>query len=46
MVMLSCRLLGPVEVWIDDTPIDLGYPRQRTLLAIGWPAGRTVLVGR
>jgi DNA-binding SARP family transcriptional activator/tetratricopeptide (TPR) repeat protein len=32
--MLICRLLGPVEVWFDDERIDLGFPRQRTLLAI------------
>ena len=34
MAELSCRLLGPIEVWSDDKRIDLGYPRQRTLLAI------------
>ena len=32
--MLTCRLLGPVEVWFDDKQINLGYPRQRSLLAI------------
>jgi len=32
--MVTCRLLGPIEVWFDDKRIDLGYPRQRTLLAI------------
>ncbi len=32
--MLTCRLLGPVEVWFDDERLDLGFPRQRTLLAI------------
>jgi DNA-binding SARP family transcriptional activator len=32
--MLTCRLLGPVEVWFDDERIDLGFPRQRTLFAM------------
>jgi DNA-binding SARP family transcriptional activator len=32
--MLACRLLGAVEVWLDDLRIDLGFPRQRILLAI------------
>jgi DNA-binding SARP family transcriptional activator/tetratricopeptide (TPR) repeat protein len=32
--MLICRLLGPVEVWSDSRPVDLGYRRQRSLLAM------------
>ncbi|HEX5116502.1 MAG TPA: BTAD domain-containing putative transcriptional regulator [Pseudonocardiaceae bacterium] len=32
--MLICRLLGPVEVWLDSRPVELGYRRQRSLLAM------------
>jgi DNA-binding SARP family transcriptional activator len=32
--MVACRLLGPVEIWVDGERIDLGYPRQRGLLVI------------
>jgi DNA-binding SARP family transcriptional activator/tetratricopeptide (TPR) repeat protein len=31
---LECGLLGPVEVWLEGRPLDLGPPRQREVLAV------------
>src|ERR1051326_7859239 len=31
---LEIRILGPLEVWSDGVPIDVGRGRQRALLAI------------
>lgn len=32
--MLRIQLLGPVEAFIDDVPVPLGGPKQRTVLAV------------
>lgn len=32
--MLDIQLLGPVEAFIDDAPLPLGGPKQRTVLAV------------
>jgi DNA-binding SARP family transcriptional activator/tetratricopeptide (TPR) repeat protein len=40
---VDLRLLGPVEVWAPDGPIDLGPPRQRSVLAaLACDSGRVV----
>ncbi|MCO8274023.1 tetratricopeptide repeat protein [Actinoplanes sp. TRM 88003] len=41
--MIEFRLLGPVELWVGDTRLDVGQPRQRAVLAVlAADAGRTV----
>jgi DNA-binding SARP family transcriptional activator/Flp pilus assembly protein TadD len=32
--VVTCRVLGPVEIELDGQPIDLGRPRQRCVLAV------------
>src|SRR5439155_21296476 len=31
---LEFRILGPLAVWVDDTPVPIGGPKQRALLAL------------
>ena len=49
--MICYRLLGPLEVMVDGTAVDLGGPKQRALLAIlllhaNQPVQRDVLIDR
>jgi DNA-binding SARP family transcriptional activator/Flp pilus assembly protein TadD len=40
---MEFRILGPVEVWRDGRPVDVGHPRQRAVLAVlVLDAGRVV----
>lgn len=34
MDMADCRVLGPVELWIENQPVDIGTPGQRHVLAV------------
>jgi DNA-binding SARP family transcriptional activator len=45
--MLEFRVLGPVEAWDDERPLQLGGPKQRALLAVLLlDAGRVVSTDR
>ena len=42
---MGFRLLGPVEAWAASSPVDVGPPRQRAVVAaLAADAGRLVLV--
>ena len=42
---MEVRLLGPVEIWADDRPVELGPPQRRhTLAALAVDAGRPVTI--
>src|SRR5687767_7122305 len=43
--VVGFRLLGPVEAWAASTPVDVGPPRQRAVVAaLATDAGRLVPV--
>ena len=47
VMMLTFRILGPIEAWDADRPIDLGGPKpRRVLAALLLEAGRVVAVER
>ncbi|MEV6350066.1 BTAD domain-containing putative transcriptional regulator [Actinoplanes sp. NPDC051851] len=43
--MVEVRLLGPVEIWADGRPVEIGPPQRRhTLAALAVDAGRPVTI--